>query len=206
MLLAIAPTRKRAVAAARLSTLYVAGVGLLTPPVLGALDALGGLMDGLAFVASPLGAWFAATFVLLAVVRRAAFVALWLLTLVVWMWQWEIIGPTGFFAGGGFTLWSLVAAPLYAITVVGFEARQPLTLARRVASAIGIGGWLAAAAAGIVFQHGFGPMGCLGGVATTGVSLLDRTIEAAWLAMPPLVALDAIRRVCRVRRIEATLE
>lgn len=202
MLIALAPTRKNAIAAARLTSAYGAAVALLLAPTLGIA---GAVAEGFAHLAAPLGAWLAVTFALLATARRAAFVALWLLTLVVWVWQWELFGPRGAFAGGGFMLWSLVAAPFYAITVVGFGAAGPVSRARRVAWALGIGGWLAAAAAGIAFQFGFGPLGCLG-YATTGVRMLDRIVEATWLAMPPLVALDAIRRVWRGRQIEASVE
>lgn len=53
MLLSIAPTRKRAVAAARLTSAYTASMALLVAPLLVALDAIRRVHRGRRIEASP---------------------------------------------------------------------------------------------------------------------------------------------------------
>lgn len=207
MLLSIAPTRKRAVAAARLTSGYGASMALLLAPLLPIVDSV---TAGPAFLASPFAAWIAVSFLLFALARRAAFVALWLLGFALWLSQREAFGPGGLESGAGFALWSVLAAPLYLITAVGFGATTlatPLTPARRIARiarTAGIAGWGALLVLGALFPFGFFfSRGCFVVHETTGLAALDAVVAKAWLVVPPLVTLDAIRRVWRGRRVEA---
>jgi len=198
--LSIAPTRTRTVAAARLTSAYTASVLLLLAPLLGVV---GSMAIVPAFLPFPIAVWFAVTFLLLAFVRRAAFIALWLLMLAAWWWQIEHHMTIPSATGGEFALWSVLAAPLYAITAIGFGAVRRMTRLRRVAWTAGIAGWAGLLALAARFPFGFF-QGCVMDV-TTGMPPLDTAIETAWLAVPPLVALDAIRRVCQRSGMPAPL-
>ena len=198
-MLSVIPTRRRTVAAARVTSAYAASSVLLLVPLL----AVGGSMaDAMRFLASPLGAWIAVTFALLVLARRAAFTVLWFLTLVAWAWQHERLGFDAFDSGIGFLFWSVLAAPLYVMTVVGFGGMRVAGRAQRIAAIAGIAGWAALVVAGAINPFGFYyGIGCFGSYATTGMRALDIVIAKAWLVVPPVVALDAIRRVHRAPRL-----
>jgi hypothetical protein len=123
-------------AALRLAAIYAAGVLLLAAPL---VAFLGGLLPALTIpVLAVVG--FLAGFIALAVARRVGFVILWSLLVLLWV---QTVGQRVFAAGGDLLVWTVFAAPLYLITVMGLT---PSHRRLRLEMSITLAAWAVVAA------------------------------------------------------------
>src|SRR5688500_12101500 len=100
-------------AAARLASMYAVATALLLLPLVLWQDGPQELIRHLRSYATPVGIMFGVAFVLLALARRAGFIALWLVLGTVWAWMLRELAP-GYAheMDSAFVVWSALAVPL----------------------------------------------------------------------------------------------
>ena len=185
---------KRLRAALKLAAVYGAGVTPLWITLAIMSDPPPRVFDTLLLLSLPVGICFAIAFLLLAVARRAGFTALWLI--VAGFWTWGVLQEFELFAiRGGFIFFTLFAAPLYAMCVLGFrrEAATPVRWRQVLSVAI----WPAwAALVGVALEphgghhalHVFEHRQYFGGWIWT-------LLRYAWLVTPPAITAAGLLRV-----------
>ena len=142
---AAARWRRICLAAIRLAAFYAIGAFSLLL-IVGSLAEGPPLLSDLAELALPFGVIFSIAFVILAMARRAGFVALWIVLVGTWVWLLRDGAPfvevPKVFLG-----WTILALPLFAIGVLGTtgsDAKQP-TLMRGARPLVVLTLWLLAA-------------------------------------------------------------
>lgn len=109
-------------AAVRLAALYAVCVIATLAIVLACSKSLALLIDALPWLGIPGAICFAGAFVLLAVARRAGFIALWLILLGLWATPIILRGDIFTEWDSAFLFWTILAAPLYAMVMLGFRS------------------------------------------------------------------------------------
>ena len=120
-------------AAARLAAIYAVGVAILLLAGLPFVNRTLPAWRDLLGIALPIGVLFAVAFVMLAVARRAGFVALWLVLVGMWIWMIaQVIGDVRMLSivATAFFVWSVAALPLYTMGAVGLPARKRIAVGR----------------------------------------------------------------------------
>jgi hypothetical protein len=190
-------TAKQLAAAFKLAAVYAAGVTVvLLALILTGDGARRHVLEILPVLAIPAGVCLGIAFLLLAVARRAGFTALWVVIFGMWIaavtWHFD---PAP--ANVGFALWTLLAAPLYAIVVLGF--RYPSSSARsaiwrRSISMAIAPAWLVLYAAAIHFVpssiEDFASQ-------PPRAPWLWRSLWLAWMLSPPTLTVAAVLRLYR---------
>jgi hypothetical protein len=185
------PVSRRARAAARVAAVYAAGTALLLLVlVLPFGDGMSTLLEDLAILSVPVGLCFVMAFVLLAAARRAGFTALWAVLLALHLWLSLRERPYGPRPDLDFVLWSVLAAPLYLIGVVGFPATGAKR--RRWPERAGAIAWAALAVLGFVSGTA-----TYSGALVPGLLAASGALELAWRIAPVAISIAAIRRVHR---------
>ena len=126
-------------AAVRLASIYAIAAGLLLLPLWLWQDGQPQALQDLTVYAAPVGVVFGVAFVLLAVARRAGFVALWLVLGALWAWILRQLAP-GYPSQmvGAFVVWSALAIPLALLGGVGVPAVLRVRLGRWKPSAVAV--------------------------------------------------------------------
>ena len=121
--------RRVVLAAVRLAGLYVIGVVLMLLPFM--LLPGGGIpaFRELARLAAPAGILFAVAFLLLAIARRAGFVALWLLLAGLWTLV-LVVRELPIDVMIGFVGWTVLAFPLHVLGALGVPSALRVRLGR----------------------------------------------------------------------------
>jgi hypothetical protein len=189
------PTLKPVRAAARLAGVYAAGVAILMLSLVVTVGFSSGILATIFTLGLPVSLCFAIAFVLFATGRRAGFTALWLLLLALRAWV-IVSSPYAPPPGEVFLLWSLFAAPLYAINMTGFESASKLNAIsssrwRHTLGSCSVWAtWAVMAVAGLAspsfIDYGRGATRLLWAIAQTG-----------WLALPAGLTIAAIFRARR---------
>ena len=119
---AAATWRRIGLAAIRLAALYAVAMFALLIGFVSFVEGLP-LLSDLAELALPFGITFCIAFLILAVARRAGFVALWIVLLSAWVWLLRDGAPfvevPKVFIG-----WTILALPLFAIGALGSSGRD----------------------------------------------------------------------------------
>ena len=109
-------------AAVRLAGVYAVCVIVTFAIVLAFSRSLAMLLDILPLLGIPGAICFAAAFVLLAFARRAGFIALWLIILGLWATPMISQGDLSTEWDSAFLFWTILAAPLYVMVMLGFRS------------------------------------------------------------------------------------
>ena len=175
-------------AAGRLAALYVATTLIL-------LLAAGTLMVGVLPTLSdlvelwmPVSVAFLVAFLLLAIARRAGFVALWMILVGLWVF---LLSAGGFDASYGrqFVAWSVLALPLYGLGMIGAPSTRRLARSSSLAIAII---WFCLIAAGFMVTR-------LG----TRIELPSQIVDALaliWGSFPLVLGMHEVVRVWNATR------
>ena len=183
---------KRLRAALTLAAVYAAGVLLLLLALFIMTSTPGEVLKTLPILSIPTAICFAGAFLLLAVARRAGFTALWLVVFGFWIWSAYPYFSL-FRANREFISWSLLAAPLYAMVVLGFHHQPSRTAGWRrwITVAISVA-WAVLGAIAIEFDN----LSIQYFVRQAPPMLLFwRTVAFAWVIAPPAVTVTAILRL-----------
>ncbi|MFL5616388.1 MAG: hypothetical protein ACJ796_22165 [Gemmatimonadaceae bacterium] len=177
-------------AAVRLAAVYAACVIVTFAIVLSVSRNVDGLIHILPFLGIPGAICFAAAFVLLAFARRAGFIALWLILLG--FWGTPMILTRDFFTEWDTALlfWSILAAPLYAMVMLGFPSADTATSAMRRWMPLVLGlVWLSLVIVNLRFQ--FRPL--------FDSYTMGRVYGLLSFILPLAVTTTAIRRICLMK-------
>ncbi len=185
---AVAHWRRVALAATRLALIYAFGVAVTLGVVLTVVDGPRELLSALGELLLPGLGLFALAFVLLAVARRAGFVALWLL--LVGFWMWITIGNSHLIVEGGFLAWTALAIPLFLLAALGTMRPVAIPIGRRRVSLtpIVVVAWVTLALLALAYEHG--ALHVLARQGWRGVVLAG--VRQVWLAAPYFLAAFAI--------------
>lgn len=184
------PTKRVVAAAVRLAAVYALGVSTLLIVLLISTDETRAILADLPVVSIPASICFAIAFLILGVARRAGFTTLWLL--IFGLWAWQLLMVYRGYVGRPqveFVMWSILAAPLYAMVSIGFPPATPArpTRWRRLRNWSLVATWAALTALAVSFEP-YSPF-------ARHPWPLWMVLQLAWLAIPPALTLDAIFRV-----------
>jgi hypothetical protein len=195
------PTKRVIAAAVRLAGVYAVGVTVLLLALMISTDRPSAILADLRVLGFPAAICFAASFLLLGVARRAGFLALWVL-ISGFLWAW----PTFLFRGHlgpptaeAFVLWSIFAAPLYAMVSIGFSSTTAPTASSRsrswVSFAIAVV-WLSLASWGVRYGKLYEWL------PRPGPWL--RLFSIPWLVVPPALTFRSILHLTRRAELQPT--